>query len=151
MTVCTWVYRAFDADERLLYVGCTKNLGSRKADHRKRAPWYADAVSWTSVEYPTRAGALAAEALAIDTENPVWNVSADEWYRRVVAGHRRPGVDETPPMTAEEQSDRETQEETTGYRALEDPVCLAAAARIIRIALQRAARERLNRPDSVVE
>ena len=67
------VYRAFDADGALLYVGCSGDVHKRIADHRKWAEWRHDAVRWTYQLYPDERSALAAEAAAITAEDPIYN------------------------------------------------------------------------------
>jgi hypothetical protein len=70
----TTVYRAFDADGELLYVGCTDNAEKRLKAHAKGSDWYPDAARWTFEEHATRAAGLAAEAAAIRAELPHCNV-----------------------------------------------------------------------------
>lgn len=68
-----YVYRFFDANERLLYVGITSDVGSRFSDHRRTAAWWPD-VSSCAVETTTgRAEAEYAEAVAILSERPLHN------------------------------------------------------------------------------
>lgn len=72
----TALYRHYDADDRLLYVGITCNPESRGRDHRKtasRALWLDQAVRFTGVWYPTRAAAEEAERMAIRREHPLYN------------------------------------------------------------------------------
>jgi hypothetical protein len=67
------VYRLFDADGRLLYVGCTGNLSQRLHHHRLYRPWWSE-VSLTMVEhFDTKAEALATEREAIDSEGARYN------------------------------------------------------------------------------
>lgn len=35
-----FVYAAFDAEGRVLYIGCTKKLDERKADHKYNSDWF---------------------------------------------------------------------------------------------------------------
>lgn len=70
----TCVYRAYDAAERLLYVGISMNLDGRLAKHRSAAWWPAVAevtVQW----FDGREAAKAAEREAISRENPLHNVA----------------------------------------------------------------------------
>lgn len=69
----TALYRHFDKDGRLLYVGVTFNPGQRASGHRAYAEWIDQAVSFTGTWFNTRAEALAAEKEAIRTENPLYN------------------------------------------------------------------------------
>jgi predicted GIY-YIG superfamily endonuclease len=62
------VYRAFDRDGRLLYVGCTIDLFCRMREHRKSKPWYPLVDYWSVSEYPNFHAARSAELAAIRTE-----------------------------------------------------------------------------------
>jgi hypothetical protein len=69
----TDLYRLFDEDGQLLYVGMSCDVWRRQADHRNRSDWY-ELVVRTEVEsYPSRYKALLAEREAIQTENPIYN------------------------------------------------------------------------------
>lgn len=68
------VYRAFDAEDRLLYVGCTIDLEPRLRHHEDNSPWWPFQVRIETEGYVTRAEAAEAEAVAIATEHPRWNV-----------------------------------------------------------------------------
>lgn len=76
------LYRAFDADGRLLYVGITKNFAAREAQHRSTSAWYGEVATWTREEFSHRDDAVAAETAAIAAEHPVHNVTHNrkvEW------------------------------------------------------------------------
>lgn len=88
------VYRAYDRNCRLLYVGCTKNLPARLRTHAgngKQAPgWWAD-VSCVSVEeFPTYDDAWLAESRAIAAEDPLYNQVGVKPH--VVLPDARPGA-----------------------------------------------------------
>lgn len=71
----TALYRHFSADGRLLYVGISLNTVQRTAQHRNGAHWFRD-IARIDIEWlPERASALASEAVAIATENPLWNLA----------------------------------------------------------------------------
>jgi predicted GIY-YIG superfamily endonuclease len=79
----TALYRWFDADDALLYVGITRALRARTKEHQESQPWWR-AVRRAEVEwFPTREEARYAEIRAIRFEEPLHN-SAD----------RRPSVEE---------------------------------------------------------
>lgn len=73
MSACK-LYRHFDADGVLLYVGITSSIPRRTAEHASRSHWSDDAVSMTWETFETREEALAAERLAIAAEKPLHNV-----------------------------------------------------------------------------
>lgn len=67
------VYRFFDADGELLYVGCTFDMGPRIAQHRRDKRWWEQVVTVTLERHPDRRTALDAEAAAIADERPRYN------------------------------------------------------------------------------
>lgn len=70
-----YLYRFYDADDQLLYVGIARDLGARFASHRRRSEWWALTVRGTTTAYPSRADAELAEGLAIHSEHPIHNLS----------------------------------------------------------------------------
>jgi len=79
----TIVYRFYDADDALLYVGISVNAWQRVRDHRGSAPWWSQAVKCTFQRFPDRAAAEVAELLAIRTENPKFNAVESTTGKRV--------------------------------------------------------------------
>lgn len=73
----TFVYRLFNADRQLLYVGvtCEKNLNVRMSQHRRARPWWdsVDPMRTTIDKYPDRRSAEWAEREAIVFERPTHN------------------------------------------------------------------------------
>ena len=67
------VYRYFDADDFLLYIGSTVNFGMRHYQHSMSAEWWNEAARWTVDPYPSEFQARAAERQAIATEHPIHN------------------------------------------------------------------------------
>ena len=74
------VYRCYDADDQLLYIGCAWDVDHRIWFHMQRSSQ--SEVSWavrrrmaryTSQEYPTKAAARSAEREAIANEAPLLN------------------------------------------------------------------------------
>lgn len=70
----TCVYRAYDKDGALLYVGISMNLESRLTKHRSSA-WWPLTDEITIKWYGGREEAKAAEREAIRTEAPRFNLS----------------------------------------------------------------------------
>jgi ATP-dependent protease La (Lon)-like substrate-binding protein/GIY-YIG catalytic domain-containing protein len=68
-----FVYRHFDAEGRLMYIGSTKSIPNRTGDHQKGAPWWHDVARITVERYPTREEAYAVEKIAIKSEKPKYN------------------------------------------------------------------------------
>lgn len=75
------LYRHYDADGNLLYVGITINPGRRGKDHAKSSAWVEFAAREESVWFDSEEDAKAAERDAISNEAPLFN--------RVHAGGKR--------------------------------------------------------------
>lgn len=66
------VYRMYDGQERLLYVGCTGNIGRRITEHALKR-WF-PLVDTIKLEwFPTQDAAYLAEVRAIRHEHPQYN------------------------------------------------------------------------------
>lgn len=70
----TYVYRHFDADGRLIYVGCTVSPPQRLEQHRQNSWWFDQVARTRMIVFPNRDYALEMERQAIAQENPRWNV-----------------------------------------------------------------------------
>lgn len=86
-----YVYRIFDASDRLLYIGCAIHVPSRISMHvelsaQSPASWVIrrEMARWTQERYPTKAEARAAERAAIADEWPVLNKQHSPRYRKNV-------------------------------------------------------------------
>ena len=73
----TALYRFYDADDRLLYVGISRRPDTRWAEHRHplHSPWSKFVASRTLSWFASRALAEAAEVAAIKEEKPRFNGS----------------------------------------------------------------------------
>lgn len=70
----TAVYRLYDADGRLIYIGQSQRMGQRMRGHMLNS-WFYELVDSIELEYyPTRPAAVAAETLAIQEMQPAFNV-----------------------------------------------------------------------------
>jgi hypothetical protein len=69
----TALYRYFDADDLLLYIGVSDRLRIRTGDHIAGSSWMDFAVRSTIERHPTRAVALETEESAIKAEHPLFN------------------------------------------------------------------------------
>jgi hypothetical protein len=67
------IYRCFDADGVLLYVGCSRNPERRMDGHRSRSTWASQVARRADEWFPTVEAALGAEYMAIVDENPLHN------------------------------------------------------------------------------
>ena len=70
----TALYRHFDKDENLLYVGVSLSAMHRLSQHKRSSIWAGDAVKMTTEYFDDRALALEAEKQAIKAERPIYNV-----------------------------------------------------------------------------
>lgn len=70
----TFLYRVFDRQGQLLYVGITSNIGSRISQHSLTKEWWVE-VDRVHVEmFESRQLARSAELAAIRSEQPIWNI-----------------------------------------------------------------------------
>lgn len=77
------VYRMYDADGQLLYVGHSKSALKRLGDHLNDKPWIQDVVDVNLEHFDTVEQAKAAESAAISNEFPLHNIAgaSDPMYR----------------------------------------------------------------------
>ena len=73
MSAKGYVYRVFDAADRLLYVGCSVDVESRLRYHEQHSFWWIFRSRVETEEFPSRAEAAEAEVAAIGSEHPRWN------------------------------------------------------------------------------
>jgi predicted GIY-YIG superfamily endonuclease len=71
----TCLYKAFDKENRLLYVGISLNWKNRLQQHAKDSLWFVDVADIKIEWFDTRDQALSAEADAIKREKPEYNVA----------------------------------------------------------------------------
>jgi predicted GIY-YIG superfamily endonuclease len=69
----TSLYRFFNNDGKLLYVGITAHLLDRIVQHEVSQPWWEEVVAMTRSAFPTRETAHNAEKRAIHEESPKYN------------------------------------------------------------------------------
>lgn len=78
----TALYRAFDSDGRLLYIGIATDWGHRWSRHRQRSAFYAQVASLAIEWHPTREAAALAERAAVEGEEPLHNIEHTARDRR---------------------------------------------------------------------
>ncbi len=69
------LYRFWDCDGVLLYVGLTADPGRRWQAHSKDKGWWSQVARVTVEHFPDRASVEAAERTAITTEKPCHNIA----------------------------------------------------------------------------
>jgi hypothetical protein len=67
------LYRHFDVDDVLLYVGISERPGARSSGHAADSVWVQFAVREEAVWLDSREEALAAERITIQSEKPLFN------------------------------------------------------------------------------
>lgn len=87
------VYRIYDEDDVLMYVGVARDVTHRVYMHEAAAQssWASTQMvgciaRWTTEEHPTKAAAREAERRAIETEAPLYNRQHNPKRWRRVAG-----------------------------------------------------------------
>lgn len=88
------LYRFFDAQNRLLYVGVTCNAFNRWSRHAGDKPWWPQVARTTVEHFPDRQSVLTAETLAIKAEKPKYNI------RKVNTSASEPKVRPEPDRTS---------------------------------------------------
>ena len=71
----TSLYRFFDPEGRLLYVGISGVVVIRLHQHAREKGWWTEVVAVMVDHFPTREAARAAELQAIRDEKPKYNVA----------------------------------------------------------------------------
>lgn len=68
------LYRFFNTDGDLLYIGITIDPGSRWKGHAADKKWWHEVTTITLEHHPSRVAVEAAEIAAIQTEHPRYNI-----------------------------------------------------------------------------
>lgn len=77
------VYALFNADDEIIYVGCSQSLIQRLFDHQRRQGWWTEVSRASFFHFATLEEARAKEADVIRRVNPVYNVQhRDHGLRR---------------------------------------------------------------------
>jgi hypothetical protein len=91
-----YLYRAFSAEDVLLYVGITSNVRLRVGQHAASKLWWPE-VSEVRVEpFPDKATARAAERAAITADQPRYNLVHTDQFRTTRQGRRVRQDEEVP-------------------------------------------------------
>jgi hypothetical protein len=78
------LYRFFDSEGRLLYVGISNTWYQRFHQHEKTSGWFSRVANATFESYDSRDAVEAAELKAIRTENPEFNKAHNPSYETTV-------------------------------------------------------------------
>jgi hypothetical protein len=88
----TALYRLYDAEDVLLYVGITAAPAPRMERHADRQAWWPEVARKTMTWYSTRLEAATAEVAAIEAEKPRYNKKTTLANTRI--GAKRPTIDD---------------------------------------------------------
>ena len=91
------VYRHYNAEGALLYIGCSINPFMRLRSHEIASVWAVDIVRVEIERFPSSDAALDAECLAIRNEGPRFNKSDLRWRPRKKPTKARSKYDPDPP------------------------------------------------------
>ena len=69
------LYRHFNAEGELLYVGISLSAVKRLSQHKCDSTWYGDIATIEIEKFPTREEAMEAETVAIQNEAPIYNIA----------------------------------------------------------------------------
>lgn len=101
MSERTDLYRHFDKDDNLLYVGLSFGAIARLQQHKALSHWFEDIAKITIEKFPSRAKASKEERIAIIEEMPLHNIQNSE----------RPNKMSRPKKKVKTQYDGMTKEE----------------------------------------
>jgi excinuclease UvrABC nuclease subunit len=90
------LYRHYNGEGQLIYVGCSLSSVARLAQHREHSHWFSNIARVTIQRFETRQEALAEETRAIRSEHPLYNKHHN---------HNPP-----PPSNAQESKDQITRQ-----------------------------------------
>lgn len=85
------LYRIYDADGGLLYVGATTNPALRISEHSRRRPWWSTAATITMEHFASWETMIEAESNAIRTEGPKYNQLHSDNPRKQYIRVKKPG------------------------------------------------------------
>lgn len=69
------LYRHFDREQKLLYVGVSISAVKRLGEHALHSHWHSQIANVTIEHFETRKEAIAAEKEAIESEKPLHNIA----------------------------------------------------------------------------
>ena len=88
------LYRHFDIDDTLLYIGVSLNTMLRLSQHKTASGWFNDVTKVTIETLSSRKKALEAETIAIQSEGPIWNIQKTQ---PKVMEHLEDELNRSPP------------------------------------------------------
>ena len=117
------LYRFFNAEGTLLYVGITNDPGRRMTKHRGGKSWWLEVARVEMEQHPDRLALRAAELKAIEHERPLYNIQHNRPAARVAAQpESTPITDETWAFTDRYGRDRTGLRIALYWEAHGDPI-----------------------------
>lgn len=76
------LYRYYDSNDVLLYIGISANFAVRNSAHSNSSFWFAECAKVTFEKYENQTELVAAEKLAIENEKPLHNIAHSTTAKR---------------------------------------------------------------------
>ncbi|MFJ6559937.1 GIY-YIG nuclease family protein [Streptomyces sp. NPDC091412] len=95
----TALYRLYDAEDRLLYVGITTNPKVRWRAHARDKRWWPEVARKTIEWFETRKSAERVEKIEVEEESPVYNRNFNGDRRRELQNEDLRGTEDNVPAT----------------------------------------------------
>ncbi len=76
------LYRFFDSESRLLYIGRTWNPTVRMSQHQRKQPWWADVAHVAIEQFDSDVSVRQAERRAIVAKRPLHNIALNRRYAK---------------------------------------------------------------------
>lgn len=100
----TYLYRHFNKNNDLLYVGISYSVLNRTRNHSVCAHWF-DQIDNIKIEsFPSRADAIKAETTAIQNENPLFNIAQSSFAAERLSSRKEKTVFEGITISKDIQS-----------------------------------------------
>ena len=85
----TQLYRHFDGERKLLYVGISLSTFARLSQHKDHSDWFKKIKSVEIENFETREEAMAAERKAIQSEDPMFNIAMKKTLAQIEKENRQ--------------------------------------------------------------
>lgn len=79
------LYRHFDIDGNLLYIGISVSFMVRLSSHKQHSSWFNSIARTEYTPYPTRKAAALAEKEAIKAEKPLYNIMHNNLSKEIAS------------------------------------------------------------------
>lgn len=83
-----YLYRHFDKEGTLLYVGESLSFSKRTKDHERGSDWFGDITNITIEKFDSKKSALKAEVQAIKKENPKFNIQHNKYSSLGISNYK---------------------------------------------------------------